>query len=130
MTRRLPDIEALLLTDVLTDVTNRGTRIPADVATRLPFRAVYKLGGTVFHPKFMDRPQVQIVTLAATRAAASDAAEAAREALFDAVDAQTRFPGGVIHKVVEVASPFEVRTGTEPDGVFRFDQTHQIFTRP
>ena len=34
MTRKLPDVEKLLLADVLTDVTNRGTRIPADVATQ------------------------------------------------------------------------------------------------
>lgn len=130
MTRRLPDVEALLLADVLTDVTNKGTRIPADVATQLPYRAVYKLSGTVVRPRFLDRPQVQIVTFAATREQASDLAEAAREALHDAVDAQTRFAGGVIHRVDEVVSPFEVRTGTEPDGVFRFDQTHQIYTRP
>lgn len=130
MTRRLPDVEALLLADVLTTVTNRGTSIPPDVASSLPFQAVYKLGGTAALPGFMDRPQVQIVTLAATREQASDFAEAAREALEAAATAQTRFALGVIHKIVEVVSPFEVRTGTEPDGVFRFDQTHQIMTRP
>ena len=130
MTRKLPDVEKLLLADVLTDVTNRGTRIPADVATQLPFRAVYKLGGTAPLPGFMDRPQVQIVTMAATREAASDAAEVAREALHAAADGQTRFANGVIHKVTEVISPFEVRTSGQPDGVFRFDQTVQLYTRP
>ena len=129
MTRQLPDVEVLVPL-VITDGVTHATRIPADVADHLPFRAIYKLSGTAFHPKFMDRPQVQIVTLAATREAASDYAEAAREALHNAVDAQTRTAAGVIHKVVEVVSPFEVRTGTEPDGVFRFDQTHQIYTRP
>jgi hypothetical protein len=128
MTRLLPDVEAMLH-DFLNDVP-ASTKMPEDIATALPHRLIYKLGGVALHPQFLDRPQVQIASLAATRAGASDLAETAREALFWAWRQQTRMTEGGFHKVVEVVSPFEVRTGTEPDGVYRFDQTVQVWTRP
>lgn len=104
-------------------------RPPADLATKLPRRAVYKIGGTSAHPRFLDRPQVHVVSYAATREAAVALAETARVKLFDAWRAQATTTAGTIHKVVEVTGPFEVRTGTEPDGVFRVDQTVQVWTR-
>lgn len=130
-TRALPDVEVLVPL-VLTDhaSVDHGSRIPPDVATQLPYRAIYKIGGTSVHPRLMDRPQVQIACLAATREAASDLAESARVDLHAAVEAQTRTTAGVVHKVVEIISPFEVRTSGQPDGVFRFDATYQIYTRP
>lgn len=128
MTRRLADVEALLI-GFLSDV-DAGTSVPANLLDVLPFRAIYKLGGTAPHPKFLDRAQVQVSTYAATRESASDLAEVAREALFNAWRSQARTADGGIHKVVEVVSPFEIRTNTEPDGVFRFDATYQVWTRP
>lgn len=128
MTRHLPDVEALLI-GLLADIPAR-TQTPADVASHVPMRAVYKLGGVALHGRFLDRPQVQISTYAATREQASDYAEAARDALFDAWRNQTRTDVGGIHKVVEVVSPFEVRTANQPDGVHRFDATYQVWTRP
>lgn len=128
MTRLLPDVEAMLH-DFLDDVS-ASTRMPDDIAETLPHRLIFKLGGVAVHPQFLDRPQVQIVSLAASREAASDLAEVAREALFWAWRRQSRTTLGGFHRVVEVVSPFEVRTGTEPDGVHRFDQTVQVWTRP
>ena len=128
MTRYLPD-EGLLVAEVLNDVDS-SSRVPVDLATKLPRRVIFKLSGTAVHPKFLDRPLVQISSYATSYAAAKALAEDARVALYDAWRSQTRYAHGVVHRVTEVASPFEVRTGTEPDGVFRFDQTHQIWTRP
>jgi hypothetical protein len=126
--RLLPDAELLVLA-VLTDC-DAGTRTPADLASKVPFRAVYKLGGTAAHPMFLDKPQIHVVSYAGTRQAAANLAETARAALWQAWRTQFRTNLGAIHKVVEVTSPFEVRTGTEPDAVFRFDATYQVFTRP
>lgn len=128
MTRYLPD-EELLVKDVLSDVAASPTP-PADLATKLPRRAIFKLGGIAIHPRFMDRPLIQVSSYASTRDAAKSLAEDGRSALHEAQRTQHRYTHGVIHRVVEVASPFAVRTGTEPDGVFRFDATYQVFTRP
>ena len=125
--RYLPDSELLVLA-VLTDCP-AGATTPADLATKVPRRAVYKLGGTAAHPMFLDKPQIHVVSYAATRQAAANLAETARVKLFDAWRAQTTTAAGTIHRVVEVTGPFEVRTGTEPDGVFRFDATYQVWTR-
>lgn len=125
--RYLPD-EELLVMAVLSDVP-ASTRVPDSLATKMPRRVVFKLGGTAAHPKFLDKPQVRISSYAGSYDAAKALAETARVRLFDAWRAQNTTTAGTIHKVVEVTSPFEVRTGTEPDGVFRFDQTVQVWTR-
>lgn len=127
MTRYLPD-EENLVRDVLGGTSS--TQVPANLATKLPRHVVYKLSGVAVHQKFMDKPIVQVSSYAATRDDAKTLAEDARSALFLAWQSQHRYTNGVIHRVVEVASPFEVRTGTEPDGVSRFDATYQVFTRP
>lgn len=126
--RLLPDAELLVLA-VLTDC-DAATRTPPDLASKVPFRAVYKIGGNAAHPMFLDKPQIHVASYAATRIAAKNLAESARVRLCQAWRAQFRTDLGGIHKVVEVTGPFEVRTGTEPDGVFRFDATYQVFTRP
>lgn len=128
MTRLLPDAE-LLVKAVLTDCP-ASSRTPVNVAAKVPHRVVYKLGGVAVHPQFLDKPHIQVVSYAGTRAAARDLAESARVALFQAWRTQARTSLGGIHKVKEVISPFEVRTGTEPDGVYRFDATYEVWTRP
>ena len=128
MTRHLPD-EENLVRDVLTGTTS-STSVPADLASKLPRYVVYKISGTAVHPKLFDKPVVQVSSYAATRDAAKSLAEDARSALFAAWQSQHRYTHGVVHRAVEVFSPVEVRTGTEPDGVFRFDATYQVFTRP
>lgn len=126
--RDLPD-EELLVGDVLNDVP-WSPITPPNLASKMPCRVIYKLGGTAVHPQFMDKPTIHIVSYAGTYDAAKALAETARVRLWNARRAQTRFEHGVIHRVVESLSPFHPRTGTEPDGVFRFDQTHQVWTRP
>lgn len=126
--RLLPD-EELLVGDVLDDVP-WSVRTPSDLATHMPCRAIYKIGGTAAHPQFLDKPTVHVVSYAGSYDAAKALAETARVKLWNAWRSQTRFDHGVIHRVVESLSPFEPRTGTEPDGVFRFDATYQVFTRP
>lgn len=127
MTRYLPD-EENLVRDVLGGTSS--TQVPANLATKVPRHVVYKLSGVAVHQKFMDKPIVQVSSYAATRDAAKALAEDARTALFTAWQTQHRYTNGVVHRIVEIASPFEVRTGTEPDGVSRFDATYQVFTRP
>lgn len=128
MTRYLPD-EENLVRDVLAPAES-STKVPGDLVTKVPRYVVRKISGVSVHPKFMDKPIVQVSAYEATRDAAKELAENGRIALFDAWQSQERFAHGVVHRVVEVASPFEVRTATEPDGVSRFDATYQIFTRP
>lgn len=126
--RLLPDAEALV-GDCLTDA-DWSDAVPANLVSKLPRYVIYKTAGTAVHPKFLDKPLIQVAAYAATKDAARELAENARVRLFEAWRAQTRYDAGVIHKVVEVLSPISVRTGTEPDGVFRFDATYQVFTRP
>jgi len=126
--RLLPDAELLTLA-VLTDCP-ASARVPDTLASKVPWRVVFKLGGTSAHPQFLDKPHVQVSSYAGTRAGAANLAETARVKLFQAWRTQFRTDLGGIHKVVEVITPFEVRTGTEPDGVFRFDATYEVQTRP
>lgn len=125
--RLLPDAELLVLA-VLTDC-DAATRTPADLASKVPFRAVYKIGGKAVHPMFLDKPQIHVASYAATRIAAKNLAETARVKLWQAWRDQFHTSLGHISAVHEVTSPFEVRTGTEPDGVYRFDATYQVLTR-
>ena len=126
--RYLPDVE-LLVAAVLNDVAS-STTPPANLATKLPRRVIYKIAGTATHPKFLDAPHVQVTSYAASRQAAIDLAETARAMLFDAWRSQKRVVSkGGIHKVIEITSPFENRQGSV-DGAFRVDATYQVFTRP
>lgn len=126
--RLLPDAEGLVQA-VLDDVPS-SNMTPAKLATRLPCRVVYKIGGTASHPRFLDKPQIHVTSYANTREGAADLAETARVALFLAWRNQDVYSLGVVHRVTEALSPTEVRTGTEPDGVFRFDATYMVWTRP
>jgi hypothetical protein len=99
------------------------------LGSKVPFRAVYKLGGTAAHPMFLDKPQIHVASYAGTRQAAANLAETARVKLWQAWRTQFTTELGSINAVHEVTSPFEVRTGTEPDGVYRFDATYQVLTR-
>lgn len=126
--RLLPD-EELLVMAVLTDCPI-STRVPPGLAGKVPWRTVHKLGGTAAHPQFLDKPLVQVSSYAGSYDAAKALAETARVKLWQAWRTQFRTDLGGVHKVVETVSPFEVRTGTEPDGVVRFDATYQVFTRP
>lgn len=128
--RFLPDVEVLVMA-VLADV-ECSTGTPDSLASQVPWRVVYKLGGGSKDPRFLDLPHVQVVSYGSTRPAAKALAETARVKLFNAWHSVPQFHTdlGHISRVTEVISPFEVRTGTEPDGVFRFDATYQVSTRP
>jgi hypothetical protein len=127
--RFLPDVELLVLA-VLTDVQG-STSTPDSLGSLVPWRVVYKLGGVAVDPRFLDKPHVKVVSYGSTRQLAKALAETARVKLFNAGQSQFRATNlGHISRVTEVFSPFEVRTGTEPDGVFRFDGTYQVSTRP
>jgi hypothetical protein len=124
----LPDVE-LIVGDILSDAP-WSSRTPADLASEVPCRVVHKIGGKWSHPLFLDAPHVVIDSYGATEDAAVALGAAARTALIDAWLAQGRGTHGVLHRLVEVISPFVVRTGTEPDGVAHVSSTYQVFTRP
>jgi hypothetical protein len=124
----LPDVE-LIVGDILSDAP-WSSRTPADLAAEVPCRVVHKIGGKWSHPLFLDAPHVVIDSYGATEDAAVALGAAARDALIDAWLAQGRGTHGVLHRLVEVISPFVVRTGTNPDGVAHVSSTYQVFTRP
>ena len=105
-----------------------GPTPPKMLASKVPFRSIYKIAGTAVG-RFMDAPHVQVTSWHSTRDGARDLAETARVMLLNAWLEQYRTTAGGIHRVNEVLSPFENRDGTV-DGVFRFDATYQVFTRP
>lgn len=124
--RILPDVEALV-GGLLDDCPNAPTP-PKMLASRVPFRTIYKIAGAAIG-RFMDAPHVQVVSWHNTRAGARDLAETGRVRLLNAWLEQYRSELGGIHRVNEVMSPFENRSGTV-DGVFRFDATYEVLTRP
>jgi hypothetical protein len=124
----LPDVE-LIVGDILDDVA-WSSKTPADLASGVPCRVIHKIGGKWSHPLFLDAPHVVIDSYAATEDAATALGDAARASLIDAWLAQGRGTHGVLHRLVEVISPFVVRTGTNPDGVAHVSSTYQVFTRP
>jgi hypothetical protein len=126
--RLLPDVE-LLVGDILTDV-DWSTKTPADLASEVPCRTVRKISGAWIHPKFIDRPVVVIDSYGPDEDTATALGETARVLLVDAWLAQTRTSHGVIHRLVEMVSPFTVRTGTEPDGVAHVSSTYRITVIP
>jgi hypothetical protein len=128
MTTSLPD-GTLIVGDHLTDVP-WSTRTPANLAGEVPCRTINQIGGKWSHPLFLDAPHIVINSFAATEVEARALGATARATLIAAWLAQGRSTHGVLHRLVEVISPFVVRTGTEPDGVAHVSSTYQVFTRP
>lgn len=126
--RILPDVE-LIVGDVLSDVP-WSSKTPGDLAAEVPCRVIHKIGGKWSHPRFLDGPHVVVDSYGATEDVAVALGETARVALINAWLGQGRVTHGVLHRLVEVISPFVVRTGTNPDGVAHVSSTYQVFTRP
>lgn len=103
---------------------------PADIGKKVPLFTLYRLGGASVHPQFFDRATMQCIAWASTYVMARELAETARVLFWQAARAQWSTADGVLHNVTEVAAPAEVRTEGQPDGVFRFDQTLTLWTRP
>lgn len=125
--RLLPDVEALLA-ELLNDCPS-GPTPPKMLASKVPFRSIYRISGSAVNGQFLDAPHVQVTSWAGSYAGAKALAETARVKLFQAWRSQYRNDVGGIHRVTEILAPFQNRTGSV-DGVYRFDATYQVFTRP
>lgn len=103
---------------------------PTDLAKKVPVYTLSRFGGRSLHPKFLDRPSMQLISWGSTYEMAREMGETARVLFYSAwtpkpwVDA-----GGAIHRIDEISGPAEF-PGTLPDGVFRFDSTYTFWTRP
>ncbi|WP_405944755.1 hypothetical protein [Streptomyces sp. NBC_00932] len=138
MTPVLPDPDELVrlaYTAAMTDVTVVNL-IPGDWADRLPLLVARKVAGAAaIDARGLDLSTIAVTAIASTRAAASLMARQARAALRDACLEQftDEDAGGYLSHFSELVSPFLQRSGDAAlthAGVFQFEATYQVTTRP
>lgn len=128
----LPNADSLILQaiDATSPTYERGTQIPDDLLSRLPFALVRRFGGAAVDLRFLDRATVDVQAWADTRRGAWDVVDAVRTVFIDAAHNQTTFPLGHIARCVEVIGPSELRSVDQADGVWRFQASYSLFLRP
>jgi len=130
--RLLPDAErlALALLRPAFPGVGFGTLIPDDVADRLPFVVVRRVGGAAIDSRFLDQPVMSVDVWHTSRAGAADLAEDVRVALFQAWERQTVTDFGHLAYFREEASPSELRTNDQPDTLHRYQASYALAIRP
>lgn len=133
MPRLLPYADDLLCGIVRATVpdTEVGTLVPADLAAN-PRRFVYlhRVGGAALDLEFLDVATVDVQTFAATRRGAADLADDVRAALYLAWRGQLVTAEGHLAAFREITGPSELRTGNQPDSLYRFQATYAASIRP
>jgi hypothetical protein len=138
MTPLMPDVDDLVrkaYTAALPGVTV-VTVWPSDWAQQLPLLVARKVpGSAAVDPRGLDRSTISVTTCAATRGEASLLARQARKELFDACTAQfaDEEAGGYLSHFNELVGPFWQRAGDSAlnhSGVYRFEATYQVTSRP
>lgn len=130
--RLLPDAERLALALLRPQFggVQFGTLLPDDVASRLPFVMIRRVGGAPVDGRFLDRASMSVDVWHTSRSGAADLAEDIRVALLAAWEQQTVTDHGHVAYVTADAAPVELRTPDQPDTHHRFQATYSIATRP
>lgn len=106
-----------------------GTRIPDRMPT--PFVLLRRAGGAYIDGRGLDAALVDVQVWATSDAHAESLAELVRAVLWEAYRSQASVPGvGSVSLVREESAPVEIPSDTEDHGVYRYQATYTVHTRP
>lgn len=131
MTRMLPSVNSMLmgiLRPALPAATV-GTLIPANMP--YPFVLARGVGGAAIDPRFVGSSLVDVQVWSQSDTVSEDLSEDARVALVIAWRNQTVVLGvGSIARFSEESSPLLLPSDAAPKGVYRYQATYRLATRP
>lgn len=128
--RDLPDAAELGRAVLLQAGVPVGPDVPPALASVSPRFTCYRSGGTVISPRLIDRPILTVIAWDVTYLGCRDLAETGQSLLLRAWLGGWDSPEGRIGKVQVLSAPSEVQLANTPYGVFRFDATYRLLTRP
>lgn len=132
MARLLPDAErlALALLRPIFPAASFGTAIPDDLANRLPYVVIRRVGGAAIDGRFLDQAVMSVDVWHSGKSAASELADDVRAALLEAWEQQIVTEFGHLAYFREEAAPSELRTGEQPDTLYRYLASYALAIRP
>lgn len=132
MARLLPDAERLMLALLRPTFpgVSLGTAIPDDLGNRVPYIVIRRVGGAAIDGRFLDQAVMSVDAWHTSKSDASELADDVRAALLEAWEAQTVTDFGHLAYFREEAAPSELRTGEQPDTLYRYLASYTLAIRP
>lgn len=132
MARLLPDAERLVLALLRPrfPAVSLGTAIPDDLANRVPYVVIRRVGGAAIDGRFLDQAVMSVDAWHTSKSAASELADEVRAALLVAWEDQTVTEFGHLAYFREESGPSELRTGEQPETLFRYPASYALAIRP